>query len=253
MKVVVILGSPRRGHTHALVERIAAALGVDVTLELVRLSELDLQPCRGCYACQSRGEGLCPLKDDLLATVERMKAADGVIFASPTYTANVSGLMKAFMDRLAWTAHRPPFLGKPAMLVSTASADASGALRALRWFRYPGFEIVAELAESAWPSPRIEWRRGASDELRLRRAALRFRHAMQHPTRELSLAQVLRFNMMKITAVTDPWFFRADTAYHESIDALGFHVPAWKKRIGEAVFLVGARWLASRTGPRPRR
>jgi len=99
-----------------------------------------------------------------------MKAADGLVLASPTYTANVSGLMKTFMDRLAWTAHRPPFLGKPAMLVSPASGDTSGVLRALRWFRYPGFEIVAGLSESAWPSPRVEWLRGASDELRLRRA-----------------------------------------------------------------------------------
>jgi multimeric flavodoxin WrbA len=36
-----------------------------------------------------------------------MQEADGVIFASPGYTANVSGLMKNLMDRLAYTAHRP--------------------------------------------------------------------------------------------------------------------------------------------------
>ena len=54
MKVVVILGSPRKGHTHALVERIASELGADVALDVVRLGELDLRPCRGCYACQCR-------------------------------------------------------------------------------------------------------------------------------------------------------------------------------------------------------
>lgn len=255
MKVVAILGSPRKGHTHALVERIASLLGAegDTHVDFVHLGELNLKPCRGCYICQSKGEEFCPLGDDLLAVVERMRAADGVILASPTYTANVSGIMKNFMDRMAWTAHRPLFIGKPAMIVSTASGSTRGALQALGWFRYPGFDIVARVGRSVWPSPRFEWSRRAADDEGLRAAVRRFHQAMRRPRRALSLRQVIEFYVMKVTAVTDPRFFRADDVYHADIESLGFAVPTWKKRIGEAVCRVGTAWVRRRVVARPPR
>ena len=41
-----------------------------------------------------------------------MKESDGVIFATPNYSFNVSALMKIFLDRLAYFGHRPAFFGK---------------------------------------------------------------------------------------------------------------------------------------------
>lgn len=254
MKVVALVGSPRKGHTLALVERIAALLAESgVAVDVVPLGDLDVKTCRGCYACQAKGEAHCPLGDDLAGLVERMKAADGVIFASPTYTDNVSGLMKNFMDRMAWAAHRPPFLGKAAMTVSTASGSTRGALRALGWFRHLGFDVVAEVGRSVWPSPRFDWARQPLDDARLREDVRRFHDAMTHPRRELSLRQVVEFYVMKTTPFTDPRFFRADEAYHADIGSLGFEVPAWKRRVGEAVFRVGTAWLARNVVARPPR
>jgi hypothetical protein len=51
--------------------------------------------------------------------VKKMDEADGVIFASPVYTNNVSGLMKAFIDRISYNGHRPRFFGKKAFFIST--------------------------------------------------------------------------------------------------------------------------------------
>jgi len=44
--------------------------------------------------------------------IEKLWQSDGVIFASPTYAFQVSGLMKTFLDRTTFLLHRPRFFGK---------------------------------------------------------------------------------------------------------------------------------------------
>ncbi len=254
MHVLAVVGSPRKGHSAALIERIEAMLRADgsTTVEVVLLGSLNLQPCRGCYVCQAKGEAFCPLKDELATLVAKLKAADGVIIASPVYTGNVSALMKNLMDRLAWAAHRPPFLAKPAMLVATASSGTRDTLRALEWFQYTGFEVVARVGWRVWPAPHRDWVPTPARERALRRAVERFHHAMAHPRRSLNLREVISFSVMRVTAVTAPRFFRADEAYHRDIDLLGFDVAPWKKRVGALVFRLGKAWLLRQLGPEPR-
>jgi multimeric flavodoxin WrbA len=62
--------------------------------------------------CLDKGEELCQLKDDRDKILEKMLNSDGVIFATPNYSFNVSGLMKIFLDRLGFFCHRPRFFGK---------------------------------------------------------------------------------------------------------------------------------------------
>jgi len=84
----------------------------DVQVEIVFLSEYELGVCRGCKACFLRGEECCPFKDDRDVLIEKMMASDGVIFASPNYSFQVSAIMKTFLDRLGFVFHRPRFHGK---------------------------------------------------------------------------------------------------------------------------------------------
>ena len=62
--------------------------------------------------CLNKGEELCPFKDDRNMLIDKMNNSDGIIFASPNYSFNVSGLMKVFLDRLGFIFHRPRFFGK---------------------------------------------------------------------------------------------------------------------------------------------
>jgi multimeric flavodoxin WrbA len=113
-KVVAFVGSGRKRHTQAAVEHFLdglRALG-DVECEIVRLGEQHLETCRGCSLCLDRGEELCPLKDDRDLLIGKMSAADGVVFATPNYAFQVSGLTKVFIDRLGFLFHRPRFFGK---------------------------------------------------------------------------------------------------------------------------------------------
>jgi len=182
MKVLAIIGSPSKGHTFHIVQQIEhrLALNNDLLFEYIFLGQLNLQPCRGDYVCQSRGEQYCPIKDELSMLVQKMREVDGVIFASPVYTANVSALVKNLMDRIAYFAHRPAFLGKAAMLVTTASSGTKDTLKALAWFGYTGFEIVASLGIPVWPSLHIAWKGGKAVDRKIERAVRRFEHALNY-------------------------------------------------------------------------
>jgi multimeric flavodoxin WrbA len=90
-----------------------------VEFDYLFLMDADLQPCRGCFACLSKGEQFCPLLDDRESIVQRMLDSDGVILVSPVYVLNVTALMKNFIDRLAYICHRPLFFRQHAMVLST--------------------------------------------------------------------------------------------------------------------------------------
>ena len=62
--------------------------------------------------CFKKGEEFCPLRDDRDVLMEKINASDGVIFASPNYSWQMSGLMKVFLDRFGFAIHRPRYFGK---------------------------------------------------------------------------------------------------------------------------------------------
>lgn len=114
MKVIAFVGSARKRHTYnatvRFLDNLRAMGGVET--EIVLLSDYRLEICRGCKLCTDKGEELCPLKDDRDVLLAKLFAADGVVFATPNYSYNVSGRMKVFLDRLAFALHRPRCFGK---------------------------------------------------------------------------------------------------------------------------------------------
>ena len=113
-KITAFVGSARKKHTHDAVVQFLSNLQStgDIEYEIVRLSDYQLQTCKGCKVCCDKGEEYCPLKDDRDVLIEKMMASDGVVFASPNYSFQVSALMKTFLDRLGFAFHRPRFFGK---------------------------------------------------------------------------------------------------------------------------------------------
>ena len=113
-KVTAFVGSARKKHTYEAAVQFLSNLQSmgDIEYEIVRLSDYQLQPCRGCKVCFEKGEEHCPLKDDRDVLIEKMMASDGVVFASPNYSFQVSAIMKTFLDRLGFAFHRPRFFGK---------------------------------------------------------------------------------------------------------------------------------------------
>lgn len=113
-RVTAFVGSGRKRHTHNAVLQFLGYLQAfgDVEYEVVALNDYRLETCRGCQLCFKKGEEFCPLHDDRDELIKKIEASDGIVFASPNYSFQVSGLMKAFLDRLGFVFHRPRFHGK---------------------------------------------------------------------------------------------------------------------------------------------
>ena len=113
MKITAFVGSARKKHTYRATEQFMNNLQLlgDIEYEIITLSDYHLEVCKGCKLCLDKGEEFCPLKDDRDKLIEKMNHSDGIVFASPNYSFNMSGLMKIFLDRLGFAFHRPRFFG----------------------------------------------------------------------------------------------------------------------------------------------
>ncbi len=113
--ITAFVGSARKEHTYRCVQQFLGnlqSLG-DVQCDVVRLSDWKVETCKGCRRCMDDGEEFCPYaKDDRNVLIEKMMTSDGVVFASPVYSFQVSAIMKGFLDRLGFVFHRPRFFGK---------------------------------------------------------------------------------------------------------------------------------------------
>lgn len=123
-KILGLVASQRKlGNGEILVKEVAAAAGEDCQLELLRLTDLNLNPCRGCYACLTPGKQ-CPLDDDLYFLIEKIKAADGIIFSAPCYALGPAAISKLLGDRIIALAQGlEDFWGKPCVVVATAGIE----------------------------------------------------------------------------------------------------------------------------------
>ncbi len=113
-RVTVFVGSARKKLTYYAVRQFLdnlQSLG-EVECDIVTLSHHQLGTCRGCCVCFGKGEEFCPLKDDRDELFEKIVASDGVVFATPNYSFQVSATTKIFLDRFGFMFHRPRFFGK---------------------------------------------------------------------------------------------------------------------------------------------
>lgn len=99
MNILVVNGSPRKMVCHAFVTELEnMAKEYAHKVDVVNLVDYNIAYCQACEGC--RQTDACVLKDDYTSVIEpKLREADLVIFATPNYFANVSGMMKVFMDR----------------------------------------------------------------------------------------------------------------------------------------------------------
>ena len=132
MKVVGISGSSRKdGNTAIIIKTIFEELSkVGIETELIQLADIDIQPCRACFAC--KGKRNCVFKSDSFSDVfNRVVEADGIILGSPVYSADVSSKMKAFLDRGGVIVATNPGLLKHKLGASVAAVRRAGGMTAV--------------------------------------------------------------------------------------------------------------------------
>ena len=107
MKVVAFNGSPRQGgNTSRLIDKVFDALRAEgIETEAVQVGGRVVRGCRACYHCFNVKDGRCIQDDDPMNEwIGKMRGADGVLLASPTYFADVTPELKALIDRAGFVA-----------------------------------------------------------------------------------------------------------------------------------------------------
>ena len=92
MKVIIINGSARKGNTLTAIEAFVKGASEKNEIEIIEPDKLNIAPCKGCGACQcSKG---CVDKDDTNPTIDKIAAADMILFATPVYWWGMSAQLK---------------------------------------------------------------------------------------------------------------------------------------------------------------
>lgn len=102
--IVVFDGGPRNtkfSKTTFMVNHFCkGAKSAGAQVDYIKLKDMKISPCTGCFTCWTKTPGECIFKDDMSDLRLKFRKADLVVFASPLYIFNVTGIMKNFLDRL---------------------------------------------------------------------------------------------------------------------------------------------------------
>ena len=149
MKVLMINGSTHENGTTAAALKVIAeelkAQGVDS--EIVCLGTAAVHTCMGCGACQKAGK--CVFGDDPVnALGEKVKTADGYVFAAPVHYASPSGAVIALMDRLFYAFGRHMKFKPAASVVAARRAGTTASFDVLN--KYIQINSMIQVPSTYW-------------------------------------------------------------------------------------------------------
>lgn len=119
MKVIGISGSPRNQNTYNIIKTILEISGFDY--EIIFLKDKNIKPCKDCRKCHKTYK--CGIKDDMQNICDKLTKAECIVFGSPTYFHNVSGIFKNYMDRCLPFYLSEKLKGKKAVLVTSGGFE----------------------------------------------------------------------------------------------------------------------------------
>ena len=99
MKVLAVVGSPRKGGNSTLLleQFLAGAQAEGATVQVVRPLTMCMAPCIACDGCNQ--DGHCVVKDDYQLVYDMILDSDALVLATPIYFGAVSAILKVFIDR----------------------------------------------------------------------------------------------------------------------------------------------------------
>ncbi|WP_269584436.1 flavodoxin family protein [Roseibium sp. Sym1] len=96
----IITGSSRaRGNSERVADHIVETLsGQGVDASILRLREFDIAACGACGECNTR-ETPCAQRDDMPIIIERLVAANAIIYVAPVHGYGLAHPMQIFIER----------------------------------------------------------------------------------------------------------------------------------------------------------
>ena len=100
IKILAFAGSPRRyGNSETLLDWVLGSMMADpdIVIDKVPLDDADINPCRGCNACEKLNK--CIQRDGMDIYHDKIIAADIILLSSPIYCMGIASQPKALIDR----------------------------------------------------------------------------------------------------------------------------------------------------------
>lgn len=231
MKLCIIHGQMHHGSTWNVTQRLKEKLIGDASCSEFYLPKDGPDSCVGCFCCFKGGLSACPHSEKVLPIYEAMRAADVLIFDSPTYCMLMSGQLNTLFNHFGhiYLSHSPreEFFQKIAIAVSTtAGAGAKLVTKniARQCFFYgipKTYQLPLVLQAGSWEE--VTEKRKAMVERKTERIA---GEILQRPRRAAPPKTRLFFQLMRKMHGT-PNINPADHAYWKEKGWLGRERP-WK-------------------------
>jgi multimeric flavodoxin WrbA len=100
IKVLAFAGSPRRhGNSETLLDWVLGGMSTerDVVIEKIALTDANINPCKGCNACEKLNK--CVQRDGMDVYHDKIVDADIILLSSPIFCMGVASQVKALIDR----------------------------------------------------------------------------------------------------------------------------------------------------------
>ena len=134
MKVIAFNGSPNKdGNTYLLIRHVLKEIEKEgIETEIIQIGGKIVHPCTGCMKCFENQDGKCIQEKDMVNDcIEKMKEADAIILASPTYFSSVTPEIKALMDRAFFVAMGNHGLFNRKLGAAVVAVGRAGAVNAI--------------------------------------------------------------------------------------------------------------------------
>ncbi len=119
MKVLALNGSFRKnGNTEILLKQ--ALMGAEsegAEVEILRLTDYKMEPCRGCGLCLFRENVSQVQGDDVSLIFSKVDGCEGVILGSPCSFLELTAVVKQLIDRCWILGHKIGKIKKPAAVI----------------------------------------------------------------------------------------------------------------------------------------
>lgn len=108
MNVLLINGSPKGKNSNSLklaysfIEGLKSEYannGKEISIEELHVTSMNIDACKGCFTCWKKTPGICCIKDDMKAVIDKQLKADIILWSFPLYYFNVPGILKNLIDR----------------------------------------------------------------------------------------------------------------------------------------------------------
>ncbi|MBN2029507.1 flavodoxin family protein, partial [bacterium] len=185
--------------------------------------------------------------------IEKMMTSDGVVFASPNYSFNVSGSMKVFLDRLGFVFHRPCFFGKAFTGIVTQGIYGGG--RIVRYFDFVGnglgFNTVKGSCLTAL-EPMTEKEKQKRDKILARQCQKFYDQLIKADYPIPTLFKLMGFRMgrtsmrLELDETSHDYTYYRDKGWFESDFFYPVHLGVGKKAIGSLFDAIQTRMTKNR-------